>query len=383
MRKIVAALLAAILLTGSLCSQPFKSYVAPGGGINIRFYKNIEFLGFVFFLGSRYMGESYENNETLTTTGFKKKDWYAYDLALYKEYKSFKRNKNLATGVRFAEAMQGSYLASFLIKLPDFPAASIPEELSPGLYLGFSDTYDTLEAKRNATLFIEALNEFYRETDFDSYFRSKDRMYEQALQEIKSKLPGSPFLPAMEKFYRQHFEQYSLLPSLTIPSGMAFSVSNKQHGKTEIINLFGPFALQQFDTGAILNMGFADEKHIRELSTHEFGHSFTNPVLDKIPAKLISETAFRFDTIKAAMNDQGYTTWKACLYEHFVRAGEVIISASLGNNKDAAKLKAEYIEKRKFIYLPLIIGELERYSKSKRISYEQAVIKILEKLNSN
>jgi hypothetical protein len=127
-------------------------------------------------------------------------------------------------------------------------------------------------------------------------------------------------------------------------------------------------------------MGFADEKHIRELSTHEFGHSFTNPLLEKIPQKLISETAILFDTIKAAMKDQGYNNWKTCLYEHFVRAGEVIIASNLGNDKDAEKLKADYITSRKFIYLPIMISELEIYSKNPGITYEQVVVRIMEKL---
>jgi hypothetical protein len=80
------------------------------------------------------------------------------------------------------------------------------------------------------------------------------------------------------------------------------------------------------------------------------------------------------------MEDQGYNTWKACLSEHFVRAGEVIIAASLGNKKDAEKLKADYISTRKFIYLPLVIAELERYSKNPKVSYQQAAMRILEKL---
>jgi hypothetical protein len=197
------------------------------------------------------------------------------------------------------ETMGGSYLLRLLIGLREFANAAIPAEMAPEIYLAFSEKKDTAEARKNVIVFIEALNQFYRETDFDTYFRLKDHLYEQALSEIKSKLPRSGFVMAMEKFYRHYFDQYVLLPSLTIPSGMAFGAGSEQHGKTQIINAFGPYAIQQFQAGAILNMGFAGEKHIRELSTHEFGHSFTNPLLDKIPQKLIFETATLFDNKRA------------------------------------------------------------------------------------
>jgi hypothetical protein len=44
-------------------SQPFKKYTPPSTGIGISFYKNVEFAGFVFFLGSQYMGELYEDSD--------------------------------------------------------------------------------------------------------------------------------------------------------------------------------------------------------------------------------------------------------------------------------------------------------------------------------
>ena len=370
----------ALLLSAKTYSQPFKSYNPSSGGIHIKFYKNVEFLGFAFFLGSQYMGGLYENDESLTTNGFKKKDWFAYDLALYKEYKSFKGNKNLAIITRFAESIDGSNLLRLLIQLRDVPNATLTAEITPATYLAFSEKKDTADAKQNTIAFINALNSFYRETNFDAYFIQKELLYEQALLEIKSKLPRAPLLKAMEKFYRHRFEEYTLLPSLTIPSGMAFGITLTQKKGLEIINAFGPFALQQFNSDKKINMGFADEKHLRELSTHEFGHSFTNPALDKIPRDLINQSASLFKNIKTAMADQGYNNWTTCIDEHFVRAGEVVIARILGNHKDSEDLKKEYINTRKFIYLPLIIEELENYYKNPATTYEEAAMRVMEKL---
>ncbi|THU40993.1 DUF4932 domain-containing protein [Niastella caeni] len=201
--------------------------------------------------------------------------------------------------------------------------------------------------------------------------------------DLKSKLPSNQVIPAMEQFYRQSFDEYILIPGLTIPSGMAFASGyTTAHGKTRIFNTFGPFALQQFTAAEAINMGYADEKHLRELTIHEFGHSFTNPVLDKIPRQQIAETKSLYDTIKTAMENQGYNTWKSCLYEHFVRAGEIIIALNLGKKEDAEKLKVYYMQDRQFIYLPVILARLEQYKNNLNITYQDAVNATMEKLKA-
>jgi len=43
------------------------------------------------------------------------------------------------------------------------------------------------------------------------------------------------------------------------------------------------------------------------------------------------------------MEHQGYNTWKVCLYEHFVRAGEVIVASLLNNTEGSQLLRANYI----------------------------------------
>jgi hypothetical protein len=375
----IRIMLVLLLIPASLHSQPFKSYTPPGRGVSIEFYKNIEFLGFVFFLGSQYMGELYENDETLNASGFKKKDWFAYDLALYKQYKPFKSNGNLKAATQFAEARDAADIIPLLVQLDEFPRATISDTMPAANYRAFSEKGDSAEARKNVSVFIQALNDFYREVSFDKYFSEADLLYEQTMKEIKSVLPSGRFLPAMEKFYRHRFNGYALVPSLTIPSGMAFGVSYSKNGKTFIVNVFGPFALQQFSM-LPYNMGFADENHIRELSVHEFGHSFTNPVLNKIPGHLIKETAVLLDTVRTAMENQGYNNWMSCLYEHFVRAGEVIIAKNLKQYESAERLRREYINNRKFIYLPLIIEELERYNKNRKVSYEQVTERVMQKL---
>jgi hypothetical protein len=127
-------------------------------------------------------------------------------------------------------------------------------------------------------------------------------------------------------------------------------------------------------------MGFDNRERLNELSAHEFGHSFVNPVIDEVPTELISRTEKLFESIKLSMSDQGYNTWKVCLYEHFVRAGEIYIWNKLGKIETSNRLKQEYINNRNFIFIPKILVELENYDKGEHSSYLETVKKSLEKL---
>lgn len=73
-------------------------------------------------------------------------------------------------------------------------------------------------------------------------------------------------------------------------------------------------------------MGFQNSQKLRELTIHEFGHSFVNPVVDALPDSLFEQSASLFEPIRAAINEQGYNTWHVCVIEHFVRAVELVLS---------------------------------------------------------
>ena len=337
-----------------------------GREFEIQINKNVELLGFVYFLG--YEGAQAETSDYSPRT----KSRYAYGLDLYRQYKSFEHSKNLAVAVGFAQDIWLDYFINLLVQLDDFPDAKLHDDIDPAHYLRFSSKRDTAEAKTNALAFIDAMNGLWREVDFDIYLKQNQSKYANAIAQVKSGLPDSSFIPTMEKFYQAHLDSYILVPSLTIPPGMGFGISYSEQGKKHAFHVFGAFHIPNFKDSLKLDMGFNDQKHLLELSTHEFGHSFVNPVVDQLPANLISETQSLFEPIKEVMSNQGYTAWKACVYEHFVRAGEIIISQNRGNAADTGRLKKHYEDDRKFIYLPLILAELLKYNKSGSLSYKQA-----------
>ncbi|MGA0556784.1 DUF4932 domain-containing protein [Larkinella sp. VNQ87] len=129
-------------------------------------------------------------------------------------------------------------------------------------------------------------------------------------------------------------------------------------------------------------MGFSDRQHLLELSTHEFGHSFVNHVVGQMPAELLKSTEKLYPPIQNRMTEQGYPTWLVCLYKHFVRAGEILITQNLGHAEAARRLREHSITNRQFIYLPTILTQLENYRQTQSTSYPQAVEKALQQLQA-
>jgi hypothetical protein len=345
--------------------------------ISVRINTNVELLGLVYFLG--YEGPALDS-ETDPEKRKRELEKYAYGYSLYQQYKPYAESKNLAVIAGMAGDMGIDYFTSLLVQLDDFPNATLREDIPASDYIQFSSTNQPEEARQNATRFIDAMNGLYREVNFDAYLRQHQKKYENALEQVKSGLPGDHFIAAMEKFYGQQFGSYTLVPSLTIPAGMGFGVRHQWEGKKHIFNVFGAFGPQAFRVGARLDMGFGDQRRLRELSTHEFGHSFVNPVIDQLPAALIAQTEKLYAPIRDEMTRQGYNDWKSCLYEHFVRAGEIIIAENLDNREDAERLRQDYVGNRKFLYLPLLVEELQKHKRGEVPSYPEAVGNAMKRL---
>lgn len=346
--------------------------------IKIQFDHNIEFAGLVFFMGSMAADASIPGAKM--STGPLKKDWFAYDLSLCKQYEAHQKDPNLQIASGYMERLEAPDIFPLLINVAPFPKAKLHAGISYEMIRGFAPGKDSLEASKEAGLFLLALNNFYNTLSFDNYYRSAKPLYQKALAEIKAALPPPGSISAMESFYCKSFSGYILLPSLTIPSGMAFGVNERTPKGIKVYNVFGPFALQHFTNKDSINLGYNDPRHILELSVHEFGHSFVNPVVNRLPDSLVQSKANLFAPVQTAMDNQGYQTWMGCLVEHCVRAGEVIIARRMGRTAAADDLLNHYVKERKFIYLPKIIPVLEVHMINKEDSYYEALVKAMEGL---
>ncbi len=344
--------------------------------IQIEINKNIELLGIGYFIG--FEGVDIEN-KTVEVDGntIPKKEWHTYGYDIYKKFEHFAQSEHLNKAFAVADHLWLDYLCAFLLRLDDVPNAKITDSLDVGYYINFSKEKNKEEALKNAQIFLDGLNAFSQEINLDLYMDTYSPFYEKAKQEVLSNISDNGFVETMEKFYKHGFSSYHLVPSLTIPKGMGFGIKIKD----DIWSVFGAVDFQDFENESNLNMGFTNKDKLNELTIHEFGHSFVNPVVAEQPDTLFQASEHLFPALKQAMGDQGYNTWKVCLYEHFVRAGEIIIAEKTGNLDSAERLKVQYITKRNFKYIPVILDELYRYDDGEYEKYDEVVTNVLLSLS--
>ena len=373
MKKLSLVLLSAFLWSAQSTFAQAKQKV------QVKINKNVEFLGFCYFIG--FGGEGIETKEVVRE-GKKmlEKDWHRYGYKFYKKYRPYTKSKHFVKAMTAAQHLWLSHHIYLLLQVDDFPKAKLPVGMDVEVYLSFSKKKDPADAKRVTQIFLEEMNAFYKEVDFDQYLRDSKKYYEVALAEVKQYLPKPAVIAQMERFYKKSFDAYVLVPSLTIPQSMGFGPRITQNGKSTAFNVFGGLTHQQVDDSKPLKMGFDDPTQMRELAVHEFGHSFVNPVVAQLPQSAFAKTEHLYPPLKKAMIKQNYTNWKGCVYEHFVRAGEIMIARLMNDQAATQRLHQDYVQNRQFVHIDLILAELTKYHQGKNGTYAETIAKAMAKM---
>ena len=262
------------------------------------------------------------------------------------------------------------------------PQAEIVHELDSTLYRAASKNKDVEEGKETIEEFIQALNDFYEQAHVEKFMEVNQRYYQKVLQEVKANLPSSDFIPTMERYYGTEQHSYTLIPSPMMYRSAAIGPRVKTPEGLAVFNVFGPIVLT--NDSSEFGYGYHDAKKIHELSVHEFGHSFVNPTLATPENKeIIDQNKHLFQPIQEEMKRQGYRNWNQCLTEHIVRLGEIRIAYAMNADETAERLRQDYVEERKFIYIPPLEENIKIYEehRSQYASFEQYVPSLLRVFN--
>ncbi|MDB5118108.1 MAG: hypothetical protein JWQ79_3600 [Mucilaginibacter sp.] len=342
--------------------------------------KNVELFGLMLQLDNGpYLAQHSKDSVTIDGKRVSVLVWRAKTYINYQRYKKFDTCAIMKAFRNYrSRHLWDDFFIGFLLEVDEVPYARINAGTDDKVLRSFSQKGDLEKGTKNATEFLNMLNDFYEQVDFDSYLKENQVYYDLARANVEKNLPPGNLIPVMEAFYQKSFNGYIMVPSLNIPSGQNYGHMNH---KTQIIyNTFGPSTLQTFDPKDP-KIGYDQPRHIRDLSVHEFGHSFVNPAIDKVPDTLIESSAYLYKPIEETMSKQSYPNWKICLYEHFVRAGEVMIARKLGDQITADRILNES-PKSGYIYLPEIVSELEKYDRNRQqyTSYDAFVPLVVERL---
>lgn len=369
-----------ITISGQKAAGSFeiRYKTVPPKTVQVKTNRNVELFGLMMVLDDG--PEVFSQKDTMVFDGRRAvpAQWYAMVPGNYERYKAFDtcRVMNIYRKME-TEGYFYDFFVGFLLQVDEVPFARINGTTDRQQIARFSPGGDTVEARQKATAFLDALNSFSRAIDLDAYLTQHKPYYDLALASVMKNIPHGDFLPVMEQYYRKQFSEYNLVPSLTLFTAMGFGTMNRSTRK--IYNAFGPFTFQSFDNNHP-DMGFDDPVKIRALAAHEFGHSFANPAIDSLPASLITETAYLYEPIKPEMKKQGYTAWLMSLYEHLVRAGEVIVADKIGDSTRAISVLQDNV-KNGFIYLPFMVQELKKWDRNTSSNnFNNAVLQMMLKL---
>lgn len=294
------------------------------------------------------------------------------NLKIGQEFKSYQKSKNLEIIKTYFDRNFYLHFSNFVMGLDNFPNAKVISDKQ------FSHEFSSLSDQEK---FVKTFNNFYKEVHFDEFLKKYQPYYQEMISEVSNHTPKENFIIEMEHFYSKKVDNYVLYPSLMMPFSQGFAVGNSD----TIGNVFASFNKPENvnDTSGF-DLGFKNDVSLRTICIHEFGHSFVNPAVDKIDEQLMDSKEFLFEPIKNKMSEQAYNQWKICLYEHFDRAGEVIIAKLIGDSKKADEILNDNVKNRSFIYLPQIINQLEYWYYNEFFSktYEQKVSEIVANLQT-
>ncbi len=255
-----------------------------------------------------------------------------------------------------------------ILRLSELPGAEIAVPLDTGFVNAVIGNRSVKKQDNLIHQFIVSLNDFYREAGVQQFIRDHKSYYAQCRKEVVSSFPGDEIITAMEEYYGKTYLSYNLIPSPMLFPGVGFGKRVERSAGTDVYYIFGPVTKQE--SPEHYTWGFDSSIEIKQFGVHEFGHSFVNPVTESSENRaLIDRYAYLYDPIANYMRNQGYNTWWICVTEHLVRLGEIRIACAINDNSWAEEIRSEYINSKKFMYLPYLEQNILEYENN-RDTYE-------------
>jgi hypothetical protein len=218
----------------------------------------------------------------------------------------------------------------------------------------------------------QKVSDFYLDADVEGFLKSTKSFYEGAIKEVLSNLPPGDFIAQMEAFYRDKKIKYTIIPAPEMQTGDQRGVGPYVRTRKGMLVYQIISAGVPVDTLNKLSdytkFGFDNKEYILLNARHEFGHSFVNPLLERAD---VTEFLNKYEqlftqALRKVMEKQNYGTWWDCVAEHLVRLGEIRIAERSGESLLASNLRSEYIQNKKFIFLPELEIKIKEYESDRK-----------------
>ena len=233
-------------------------------------------------------------------------------------------------------------LALHLGPLPEL-AELVPFDAAP-------ERLDARWGGAKAREFVIELRDFARETKAHEFFEGERRFHDEVARRLSERLAQSRALPWFDTFFGARAGASYTATAGLLCGGGNFGVGVRfPDGRPEIIQPV--FGCWEWDADGFPVFG---ESYL-PLFVHELCHTYTNPFVDRFEKELSAAGIRLHASSAAAMQRQGYGTWKTVVYETFVRA--CVVRCRRATEGDAAAAQQASAEvKEHFRWVP----ELEK-----------------------
>jgi len=222
--------------------------------------------------------------------------------------------------------------------------------------------------------FIQALRDFAKDSNFESFYRNHRGLYDRLLSNARSKTKGLK-VSMLEDYYGVKQNSYQIILSPLLHDGGFGPRVRREDGTYDIYSIDGP---HQVENDLPI---FGTPETFRYLVWHEFSHSFVNPLVE-VAGDELKRFSPLLEPITDQMKREGNRDWESVVKEHIVRAATVRFTyRELGKAAGDAALKNEV--DRGYIYVPALCKRLESYeTRRKRYptlkSFLAEILKVFE-----
>ena len=213
--------------------------------------------------------------------------------------------------------------------------------------------------KEGAEKFVPLVQQFYKDTNFDSFFRAHQSMYEEAEKRFQILLDRIDFAWYPHFYgYKPEGELYVYLGLLngSISYGPKVEYTN---GREEI------YAIMSTYQADAKGLPLYDDEEMLPTIIHEFNHSFINHLIlnDSIAIKPYGQKIH--EAVKNEMQRNFYQHWTQTIYESLVRAAVVRYQIEHDTTEKEAIAETEQQYKLGFFWIQDLVSLMGVYENSR------------------
>ena len=208
----------------------------------------------------------------------------------------------------------------------------------------------------DARTFLADLRSFVRDTGFMSFFKAHEPLYQSTVDRLNAVLREGRIVEWFDGFFGSRPGAEFVIALGMLNGGASYGASARLNDSAEeIYSILGVWTMDEKGLPKF-------DKWILSTITHEFCHSYTNPLVDKHKAELEPAGEKIFPYVAEDMRRQAYPNWLTMMYESLVRACCVRYGLAI-NGPDAAAQEVKSNRDRRFLWtgeLADLLGEYEK-----------------------